>query len=164
MAINSRKKLLDIKKLKERDIEDIFDISHKTAYNWIKYGCPRNTDDSFDLKEVVVWWRNRIESKKDDESKVDLDKKKLVQQIKKLELEIADKEKKTITREKVEDIQRNQAHGLMEFLTNGFKRNSPVICAKLGLSGDKIVKYNEVMDDFIKQATDAFSEGGEDIE
>ena len=150
--------------LKQKDIEYVFDITRKTVFNWMKYGCPVNKDKTFDLREVMRWKTKREESEKKDESTKELDKKMLVQKIRKLELEIADKEKKTITREKFEDIQRRQANELMEFLTNGFKRNSPVICAKLGLSGDKIVKYNEVMDDFIKHAMDSFVEGGEDIE
>lgn len=164
MINNGEKELYDIYKLKKKDICTIFDVTEKTIFNWVKYGCPRNDDDSFDLKNVIAWYVKRIEESKEDSSKIDLDKKKLVKQIRKLELEIADKEKKTISREKFEEIQRNQATELMDYVKGGFKRNSLTMIANLGLSADKLQKYNDVMDKFMKDMFDAFIEGGKDID
>jgi phage terminase Nu1 subunit (DNA packaging protein) len=164
MENNGEKKLYDINKLKKLDIAFIFDITEKTVFNWIKYGCPRNEDDSFDLKDVLKWYYERLEEKKEDVAKLDLDKKKLTKQIRKLELEIADKEKKTIPREKFEEIQRNQATELMDYVKGGYKRNSLTMMAKLGISPERLLEFNEVMDGFMKAMFDAFIEGGKDID
>ena len=72
--------------------------------------------------------------------------------------------KKTISREKFEVIQRNQATELMDYVKGGYKRNSLTICANLGLSADKLLKLNDVMDIFMKDMFDAFIEGGKDID
>lgn len=164
MENNGEKKLYDINKLKKLDIAFVFDVTEKTIFNWIKYGCPRNEDDSFDLRDVLKWYAQRIEESKEDSSKVDLDKKKLIKQIRKLELEIADKEKKTIPREKFEEIQRTQATELMDFVKGGYKRNSLTMCANLGLTADKLPKLNDVMDKYNKDMFDAFTEGGKNID
>ena len=150
--------------LKQKDIMYIFGIDRKTVFNWMKYGCPVSEDKSFDLREVVKWKISRVEAEGVDEAKGDLDKRKLIQQIRKLELEIAEKEKKTITREKFEDIQRKQAHELMDFVKSGFMRNSLAMIMKLGLAANMLQKFNEVMAEFMKAMFDAFIEGGEDIE
>jgi phage terminase Nu1 subunit (DNA packaging protein) len=150
--------------LKQKDIKHLFAITRKTVFNWTKYGCPVNDDKSFDLRSVIKWRESRIEEKKEDTDKVDLDKQKLVKQIRKLELEIADKEKKTISREKFEEIQRKQATELMDFVKGGFKRNSLKIISELGLSAAALVKFNDVMDGFMKQMFDAFIKSGKELD
>ena len=154
----------DFSCLKQKDICYLFQITRKTVYNWGQLNCPVNKDKSYDLRDVIVWRLNRVQAENVDESKSDLDKQKLTQQIRKLELEIAEKEKKTITREKFEDIQRNQAAELMEFVKSGFMRNSMAMIMKLGLSAKKLQTFNEVMSEFMKAMFDAFIAGGEEIE
>ena len=164
MAKNSKKRMYEIERLKKLEVSDIFGITEKTVFNWIKYGCPKNEDETYSLKDIIEWRNKRIEEDKKDETTKELDRKMLVQRIRKLELEIADKEKKTISREKFEEIQRKQATELMEFVKGGFKRNSLKMISELGLSADKLIKFNDVMDGFMKQMFDAFVEGGKEIE
>jgi len=164
MAKNSKKRLYEIEKLKKVEVSDIFGIDKKTVYNWIKSGCPKNDDETYSLRNIIRWRDERLEEAKKDDTTKDLDKKILIQRIRKLELEIAEKEKKTIPREKFEEIQRNQATELMDFVKGGFKRNSLTIISKLGLRAGKLLKFNEVMDEFMKAMFDAFIEGGKDID
>lgn len=52
------------KKLNQKEIADIFDVTRITIYNWTnKKHCPCNNDGTFDLKKVMIWWKNRISEK-----------------------------------------------------------------------------------------------------
>ena len=163
MENNDKIKLYNIDKLKKRDISIIFGVTEKTVFNWVKYGCPRNEDDSFTLKTVIGWKLADIQNEAMDEDKLAIEKRKMLKQIRKLELEIEDKELKTISREKFENIQREQAKEMKAFVTEGYKRNIQTMMAKLGIGADKIDKFTEIWDDFIKQMMDAFVKGGKEI-
>jgi len=151
-----------IKNLKRGDIASIFGISETSVDNMVKRGCPRNQDKSFDLKSVIRYREKNIKEQAPSSDKSELELEKMQSQIEKLNLEILDKKKKTISREKFEEIQRNQASELMDFLKNGYKRNSPVLCSRIGIQN--ITAFNEEMDGFVKACMDAFIKGGKDID
>lgn len=150
-------------KLKQKDIVHFFGVVRSTVQEWVKDGLPCD-NGVYDLKTTILWRIDQVKNymRKEDD-KDELDKERLRETIRKLQIDNADKEKKTIPRDRFEQIQREQAQALMTFVTDGYKRNSQVMMNKLGVRADKITDFNEVWDDFIKQMMDAFVARGKDV-
>jgi len=152
-------------KLKRTDLAVIFDVTETTITNWVKSNCPRNEKDkTFSLVDVIQWRTEKLSKLPVLSDKNSLEIERLRSQIEKLNLEIAEKKLKTITREKFEEIQRNQASELMDFVKSGFMRNSLEMIMKLGLAANMLQKFNEVMAEFMKEMFDAFVLSGIDID
>lgn len=171
MAKKPEETLINPKKLQQIQIANLFDVSDETIRNWVKTGCPRWKDTSqsgapfvYDLGSVIRWRMEWIAQRHDVTDKTGLETKRLKEQIKKLELENADREKKTVTRERFEQIQRKQAHELMNFLTESYKRNAQLMMKNIGIPANKLVDFLEVWDGYVKEAMDKFVSSGEDIE
>jgi len=163
--------LINHKRLNQTQVADLFGVSRITVNEWTKIGCPRFKDTgakgtpfAYDLGSVIRWRMDWLATKHKVEGRDNLNEKKLQEQIKKLELENAEREKKTITRERFEQIQRKQAQELMGFITEGYKRNAQLMMKEIGIPASKLVNFLEVWDGFVKEAMDKFVESGEDIE
>lgn len=49
----------DLKKLIQRQIAELFDVTRITVKNWVdRHGCPQNIDGSYDLGAVIKWHTN----------------------------------------------------------------------------------------------------------
>jgi len=152
------------KHITRTELAAIFNITEQSVGNWVKSGCPRAKNKTFDLPSVISWREKKLTERAVVTDRAELEVERLRNQVEKLSLEIEDKKRLTISREKFEEIQRNQATELMDFVKGGFKRNSLTIISKLGLRAGKLLKFNEVMDGFMKAMFDAFIEGGKDID
>jgi len=162
---------INTKKLNQQQICVLFDVTRQAINKWIKKGFPyyfaEGVSDGvkyYDLIECIKWRTNELKSKSLGSEKDDLEIDRLRKQIRKLELENADKERKTISRERFEEIQRTQAHELMTFLTEGYKKNAQKMMTKLNLPGTVLAKFLEVWDEYMKTALKKFVESGVDIE
>jgi len=156
------KSLLNINILKKKDIAFLFDVLPRAVYAWTQKGCPRNKDESYNLREVIKWRESQLSVSTPGEEKFEIELQKLKNQNRKLELEIDDKEAKTISKDKFKEIQQRQSDAMLNYLTDGFKRNSQELFAKIKKT--KSVKgFLEVFDGFIKVAMDRFVKSGVDI-
>ena len=149
----------NIKSLKRKDIAFIWDVTPKTVHNWLLAGCPRSDDETYDLSSVIKWRESSLKVEPDDE-KLKQEILKLQNQNRKLELDIQEKERRTMPRDKVEEIMHTQAQELRNFLTSGYKRNAELMMRALGVPGTKKMEFLTVWDDYVKQAMDAFLESG----
>lgn len=163
--------LINPKSLQQVQICELFSVDRSSVNDWVKKGCPTFKDTSipgrptaYDLGSVIRWRMEWIAKRHDVTDKSNLETKRLKEQIKKLELENADREKKTVTRERFEQIQRKQAHELMNFFTEGYKRNAQLMMKNIGIPANKLVDFLEVWDGYVKEAMDKFVSSGEDIE
>lgn len=154
--------LYNINILKKKDIAYIFDVQPRAVYVWTKEGCPRNIDESYNLRDVVQWRESKIKIPTSGDEKYEIEIQKLRNHNRKLELEIEEKEGKTISRERFIEIQQQQASSLMHYLTDGFKRNSQELYSKLK-KAKSIQSFLEIFDGFIKQAMNKFTGSGLDI-
>lgn len=171
MAAKDEILLINPKSLNKTQMSGLFGVSIQTIADWVKKGCPRYKDTSakgqpmaYDLGSVIRWRMEWLKTQSKAVSKDDLDTEKLKEQIRKLQLENAEREKKTISREKFEQIQRKQAQEIMNFFTEGYKRNAQLMMKNLGVAANKLVEFLEVWDAFMKEALDKFVESGRDIE
>jgi phage terminase Nu1 subunit (DNA packaging protein) len=146
-------------------IMEVMDITKPTIARWLEDGCPRNADGTYNLKMVIDWRIKREKERwlKQGDPKRDAEIEKIKNQNEKLLLEIQEMRRQNISRERFEDIQRRQASELMAFLSEGYKRIAQELMAALGMKLDTIDKFNAVMDEFVKKATDAFIQSGEDL-
>ena len=156
------KLFLNINILKKKDIAFIFKITPRAVYSWTKTGCPRNKDESYNLRDVIEWRESQSSITTPEEEKYGVELQKLRNQNRKLELEIEDKEAKTISKDKFKEIQQRQSDALMNYLTDGFKRNSQELYSEIKKT-KSVKSFLEVFDGFIKFAMDRFVEGGVDI-
>ena len=54
----------DTRHLMQKEIAELFAVDRVTVKNWgDKHGCPRNANDSYNLADVITWWRD-FESRK----------------------------------------------------------------------------------------------------
>jgi len=141
----------------------IFSVTEKTVFNWTNMGCPRNEEGSYNLTEVIKWRETGLKQSRGDNAKQAAELRKLENQNAKLELEIANLEKKTIPREKVEEIFKRAETEIKLFMTDGFKKNALEIWSKIK-KVNTLQDFIKIFEDFFKQAMDAFIKGGEDIE
>ena len=71
-----------------------FAIANKTVHAWVKEGCPRNADKSFDVEKVLAWRRAKLGESQNDPSvraagaKSALQAKRLMLQCEQLETSI----------------------------------------------------------------------------
>ena len=166
----SKELLIKPENCNQKQISDLFGVTQQTISDWIKKGCPRYKDTAgrgqpfaYDLGSVIRWRMEWLKSQSKVTNKEDLDTEKLKEQIKKLQLENADREKKTVTRERFEQIQRKQAQEIMGYFTDGYKRNAQLMMRELGLPANKLVEFLETWDVYMKEAMDKFVSSGEDI-
>ena len=163
--------LRNINALQQKDVTYIFGRSRATVQEWVKKkSCPVKSDgkDSYYNLLDVIQWREKFitegrEGSEGKDAKYNEEVLKLQNQNKKYKLEIEDKEKKTISRERHEEIQQIQAQALMSFLTNGYQRNAPEMMRDLGLPADKMPDFIEAWDKFIKSAMDSFVDSGVNV-
>jgi len=139
-------------------------IVRDTIRRWHNEGCTRNEDGSYNLPDVIKWRINKEKKKQAQKGdpKRDIEIEKLTAQTEKLKIEIGDMQKKTIPREKVEEIMRKQAIELNLYLTEGYKRNGTELMMKIKES-ETLRAFLSIMDEFFKEMMDNFVKGGEDI-
>ena len=71
-----------------------FGVARKTVYEWVKEGCPRQADGSFDEDKVLAWRKAKLQAAVDDPAvrvqanKTALQAKRLLLQCDKLEVEL----------------------------------------------------------------------------
>jgi len=150
-------------KLQRIELIAIFAVTEKTVYNWTNYGCPKGDDGRYNLTDVIKWREKNLKESRGDNAKQAAELRKLENQNAKLELEIANLEKKTIPREKVEEIFKRAETEIKLFMTDGFKKNALEIWSKIK-KVNTLQDFIKIFEDFFKQAMDAFIKGGEDIE
>ncbi len=162
--------LINTKKLNQAQIASLFGLSRETIRDWVKKGCPNYKDTGlgtpivYDLGSVIRWRMDWL-TKKHEVTDIDgLSIERLKEQIKKLQLENAEREKKTVTKERFEQVQRKQALELMGFFTSGYKRNAQRMMKELELPATKLVDFLEIWDAYMKEALDIFVSSGKDIE
>lgn len=63
---------MNFSKLTQRQTGVAFGITGKTVQRWTDIGCPRNSDKTYDLKNVIGW---KINSEKEKYQSVDQDSK-----------------------------------------------------------------------------------------
>lgn len=133
---------------------------------------PRNKNSLYNLVYLIPWmiqYKSEQALKEnarlgDDDPKKIEQIRKLKNQNEKLELEIAKLQKSVIPREEVISTFQNNVSELLHFLTLGYKKNGPKILSKLGIGGDKLDHFFLIMDEFVKEAMEAFSKEGKDWE
>ena len=150
-------------KLHKLEIAAIFGVAQKTIWDWTNKGCPRNDDNTYVLTKVIKWRETELKSTRGDNAKQAAELRKLENQNAKLELEIANLEKKTIPREKVEEIFKKAETEIRLFMTDGFKKNALEIWSKIK-KVNQLQEFIKIYEDFFKQAMDVFVKSGEDIE
>ena len=153
---------LDVTKLRQNQIILIFGVTKKTVMTWVKNGCPREQDKSYDIRKVIKWREARLKLPSGDDAKRNEEILKLKQQNEKLALELEEKKGNTITRERLEEILTKMASELMAFLKGGYKRSGLELWNNIRQCST-LNDFLEVMDGFVKQAMDAFTKSGEDI-
>lgn len=120
----------------------------REVYRWLDLGCPRNADGTFSLFEVHKWHIGQLGETK---TVANLDTQKLIQQIKKLEIENAKNEAKYMLRDDHENIMAGRAASLRIFLESAFILNIGMFVMR---SGDEL---RALWFDFVKRAMEAFT-------
>ena len=176
--VNILTKMQEEKQLTKTDIEAIghnlkcvshkvcaglFNTSSRMLYKWLEKGCPSNNDKTYNLFDVIKWRENELKEPEEGDSKRAEEILKLQNQNKKLELEIANMQRKTIEREKVEEIFKKAETEIRLFMTDGFKKNALEIWSKIK-KVNQLQEFIKIYEDFFKQAMDVFIKSGEDIE
>ncbi len=141
----------------------IYDIAVKTVYEWIKIGLPQNEGGNHNLIEVIKWREDQVKKTRGDNARQSEELRKLEFQNKKLEIDIANLEKKTMLKEDVLEISKKQATELRLFLTDGYKKNALELWANYRKC-ETLQDFLRESDKFIKAAMDAFVASGKDLE
>ena len=114
------------------------------------------------MRDVIKWREAKLRLPSDSDEKRSEEILKLRQQNEKLTLEIQEKKGNTITRDAMIEKDIKSAAELMAFLKGGYKRNGTELWNEIRKC--KTLSYFlGKMDDFIKQAMDAFTSGGDEI-
>lgn len=145
---------------------EIFGVSPNAIISWLAKGMPRNTDGSFNSQEAFKW---RIQHEKTLALKQGtplnkLEEKRMLEQIKKLELENAEKEKVSVPRDEMHDIMRTQSSELSLFLKEGFRKNLMEVAGQLGMAPSDVGKLQKVHDNFFMEMMDAWTASGKKAE
>lgn len=159
-----KKELLDITKLTRAKLAELFSCQPKTITDWVKLGLPRRNDKLYNLKRCIKWLLDYERKKAKPSLRADVEIEKIRKQSEKLELEIQERLGKSIPRDKVLEMQYKQAEELMNFLTDGYKKNGQLMCKRLGIPIKKLPQFYEIWDEYIKAAMNAFVRGGSKID
>lgn len=99
-----------------------FEINKRTIYKWLREGCPRNADGTFDIIQVIRWKIGREVDLVKPEN--DLKSTKLEKEIQILDERIKEIQKRSIDVDLHEDIMSNRASSLRSFLTDLLQKNA----------------------------------------
>lgn len=114
--------------LSHREVCDAFHVGDRAVYKWVEAGCPRNADGTYDLYVVHCWLvENNGSGKKSHE---DLEKQKLEESIRKLQLENEKKDNELrgnyIKRTDHDSILLSRASSLRNFLERSMAISRPL--------------------------------------
>lgn len=46
---------IDFRRVTQIEVAEFFEITPRQVRKWTRWGCPRNRDESYDLRKVVTW-------------------------------------------------------------------------------------------------------------
>lgn len=152
--------------LKQKYLCLAFGKSRQAVLQWLKDGCPQNENKLYSLRDVIQWRENKLNSGVEvgevGEKKKLADLEKVQKSTEKLELEIANMQKKTMPRERVEELFKAAETNLTLFLVDGYKRNGQELMYKIKECRE-LKGFYVIMDEFFKEAMDNFLKSGEEI-
>lgn len=147
-------------------VQKTLGVSRPTMTRMAKQGVPRNHDESYDLPLVFKWYIEReIERVRPSaaDPKREQEVKRLENQNKILEAKYDEMMKSSLSRDQVETVANQQAMELRRYWTDAWKRNINILLKALSVPPDRGSEVMEVIDDFIRQAMDAFLETGKEL-
>lgn len=117
------KTIHDVHRAPVSDIADMFLVSRQAVEKWVlRYGCPRNDDDTYSLPAVIDWWKRRYDNRGDGEGDEGLSRKeqKLQKEIELKEVQIQKIKENFIERSFHETVMTSRAGSLRRFLEKSF--------------------------------------------
>lgn len=128
-----------------------FGVTRAAVTNWRRDGCPQNSDGTWFIKDVHDWL---LEREKSRNKSSELEKTKLENQITIQKIEIAEKEKKVIPREKIEFVLANMYRSFKHYWTDRWQHNTPKMLKAMGLGADNVPALRRVMGALVKESMD----------
>jgi len=140
-------KEIDFSNIPMKAIARLFGVDISTVGKW---ECPRLSNGNYDAAAVVQWYLDK--TKKEPNGKTDLEKEKLRLQCEKLELEIVDRQKNSIT---ITDHNLQLTEAMLSFKSyfTGYGKMNLYLIA-----GQPIDVVREYWDELIKMGLNHFSE------
>lgn len=154
----------DYTSVSQAQVSNVLSCTRQTINRYVKEGMPKNEDNTYNLTDVINWLLKKEEEKhiyKGDDPRTSEEIQKLKYQNQKLELEIMEKQKKSIPRDEVIQNQKKQITELLNYWRNGYRANSREMADKLGVKD--IDKFHGVIDKFIKEGVNKFSKYGYEV-
>ena len=109
---------VDFSAIQMKDMARLFSVDVSTICKW---ECPRNKNGSYNAPEVLKWYTNRLESEPSD--RTDLENEKLKLQCTKLQIEIDESKKNTVTVQYHREFLADRAADLKDYLMGYAKMN-----------------------------------------
>lgn len=146
-----------------RMVADVFGLHKTTIFSrWIPKGCPRNTDKTFNITQVINWYVNKeVEKRLSDNRQSSAKDKKEQKQAEKLTLEIMNMKKEVVKISDVQRIMNQQAISLKQFFTNAFTMNVFTLMQKLGVPSSNEDVFKKEWENFVKIMVNDFIKTGE---
>jgi hypothetical protein len=119
---------VDILHVRATTLAELFGQSAKLPKRWEQQGCPRNSDGSFNLREVLKWRDAKQAS--DTPEKSDLERKKISLQCEKLQAELDDLRAQNIPLSTHQAVLASRANSFKKFWVDVFRQNLHTLAHK----------------------------------